>query len=46
MARDLPNKPPEGFPTFDLTKPETDFQLQQGLALARALADQRRASAH
>jgi len=46
MAKDLPNKPPEGFPTFDLTKPETDFQLQQGLALARALADQRRASAH
>jgi carboxyl-terminal processing protease len=46
MARDLPNKPPESFPTFDLTKPETDFQLQQGLALARAMADQRRASAH
>lgn len=45
MARELPNKPPEGFPTFDLTKPETDFQLQQGLALARALADQKRAGA-
>ena len=45
IARELPNKPPEGFPTFDLTKPETDFQLQQGLALARALADQKRAGA-
>jgi carboxyl-terminal processing protease len=46
IAKDLPNKPPEGFPTFDLTKPETDFQLQQGLALVRAMADQKRASAH
>ncbi len=31
-------EPPEGFPAFDLTKPETDFQLQQGLALIRGLA--------
>ena len=46
MAKDIPPKPPEGFPTFDLTKPETDFQLQQGLALARALAAQKRASAN
>ena len=46
IAKELPNKPPEGFPAFDLTKPETDFQLQQGLALARAMATQKRASAN
>ena len=32
--------PPEGFPALDLTKPETDFQLQQGLVLIRAMAAQ------
>jgi carboxyl-terminal processing protease len=31
-------EPPEGFPALDLTKPETDFQLQQGLVLIRGLA--------
>ncbi|MDB5413399.1 MAG: peptidase [Rubritepida sp.] len=38
-------QPPEGFPTLDPTKPETDFQLQQGVALIRAMAasPQRRA---
>ncbi|MSP29754.1 MAG: S41 family peptidase [Acetobacteraceae bacterium] len=46
IAKELPAKPPEGFPTFDLAKPETDFQLQQGLALARALADQKRTGAN
>ena len=45
IAREMLAKPPEGFPTFDLTKPETDFQLQQGLILARALADQKRTGA-
>jgi len=33
-------QPPEGFPTLDPTKPETDFQLQQGTALIRAMAAQ------
>ncbi|MFL1462037.1 S41 family peptidase [Roseococcus sp. DSY-14] len=33
-------QPPEGFPTLDPTKPETDFQLQQALVLARALGAQ------
>ncbi|MDB5375924.1 MAG: peptidase [Rubritepida sp.] len=33
-------QPPEGFPTLDPTKPETDFQLQQGVALIRAMAAQ------
>ncbi|WP_424810375.1 S41 family peptidase [Roseococcus sp. YIM B11640] len=38
-------QPPEGAPALDLTKPETDFQLQQGLVLIRAMAStpQRRA---
>jgi len=44
MAKDIPSKPPEGFPAFDASKPETDFQLQQGLALARAMVAQKRAS--
>ena len=30
-------EPAEGAPVLDLTKPETDFQLQQGLALLRAM---------
>jgi carboxyl-terminal processing protease len=37
MVRDIPDKPPEGFPTFDPTKPATDFQLQQALAIVRAM---------
>jgi carboxyl-terminal processing protease len=45
VAERIQRQPPEGFPTFDATKPETDFQLQQALVLARALAasPQRRA---
>jgi len=46
MVKEILAKPPEGFPTFDASKPETDFQLQQGLAVARALAAQKRASAN
>jgi len=34
------HQPPEGFPTLDPTKPETDFQLQQGIGLIRAMASQ------
>ncbi|HEV7458829.1 MAG TPA: S41 family peptidase [Roseococcus sp.] len=34
----IQREPPEGFPTLDLTRPETDFQLQQGLVLVRGLA--------
>ncbi|MBY0335290.1 MAG: S41 family peptidase [Acetobacteraceae bacterium] len=33
-------QPPEGFPTLDPARPETDFQLQQGLTLIRAMAGQ------
>jgi carboxyl-terminal processing protease len=46
IASDIPKKPPEGFPKFDPLKPaETDFQLQQGLVLAKAMVAARPASA-
>ena len=44
IAKEIPKLPPEGAPTFDMTKPETDFQLQQALVVVRAMAQQRRAS--
>jgi carboxyl-terminal processing protease len=46
IAKELPNKPPENWPTFDASKPETDFQLQQALVLAKAMAGQKRVSLH
>ena len=37
--REESSKPPKDFPEFDQTKPDdTDFQLQQGLAVANAMA--------
>jgi carboxyl-terminal processing protease len=44
-AQQIPRLPPEGWPTFDPTKPATDFQLQQGLVLVRAMADAQQALA-
>ena len=32
--------PPENWPTFDAAKPDTDYQLQQGLTVVRAMAAQ------
>jgi carboxyl-terminal processing protease len=47
IARQIPEKPPENFPKFDLAKPDqTDFQLQQAVALAQAMAAQKSASAN
>ena len=47
IAKDIPSKPPEGFPKFDPSKPdETDFQLQQALVLAKAMATQSRVTAN
>ena len=45
MVERVQRQPPEGFPALDPTKPETDFQLQQAVLLARAMAasPQRRA---
>jgi len=38
VAQQIPRLPPVGWPKLDPTKPATDFQLQQGLVLVRALA--------
>ena len=46
IAKEIPSKPPENFPQFDPAKPETDFQLQQALVVAKAMAGQRRAAAN
>ena len=41
MVRDIPHVPPVGFPAFDPAKPATDFQLQEALAIVKAMpADQ------
>jgi carboxyl-terminal processing protease len=46
MAKEIPDKPPEGFPKFDAAKPDaTDFQLQQAIVLAKAMAAQSSVSA-
>jgi len=46
IVKQIPDKPPEDFPKFDPAKPdETDFQLQQALAVATAMAAQKSASA-
>ena len=43
IAKEIPSKPPEGFPKFDPAKPvDTDFQLQQALVVAKAMAAQNR----
>ncbi len=44
VVKDIPKLPPEGFPAFDAAKPDTDFQLQEGLVIVRAMAVQRRAA--
>jgi carboxyl-terminal processing protease len=44
IAREIPKVPPVGWPALDPDKPATDFQLQQGLVLVRAMAAQVRAA--
>lgn len=39
VAASIPKIPPTDWPKFDPTVPSTDFQLQQGLILVRAMAD-------
>jgi carboxyl-terminal processing protease len=47
IARQIPDRPPEDFPKFDLSKPDqTDFQLLQAVALVHAMAAQKNASAN
>jgi carboxyl-terminal processing protease len=38
-AKSIPDMPPANWPSFDATKPETDFQLQMGLKLAAGMSD-------
>jgi carboxyl-terminal processing protease len=38
VAGQIPQLPPENWPALDPNKPATDFQLQQGLVLVRAMA--------
>ncbi len=41
IAKTIPDKPPANWPKFDLTKPSTDFQLQQGLKVIDAMIAER-----
>ncbi len=46
IAKQIPDKPPAEFPKFDPLKPdETDFQLRQAVVLAKAMIQQKSASA-
>jgi carboxyl-terminal processing protease len=38
VAKTIPDKPPANWPSFDPTKPETDFQLQMGLKLLAGMS--------
>jgi len=43
IAKEIPDRPPEGFPAFDPAKPDaTDFQLRQAVAVANAMATRKR----
>ncbi len=44
IAKDIPNKPPEGFPAFDPAKPETDFQAVQAEVVLKAMVAQKHAA--
>ena len=44
QTKDIAAKPPANWPKFDPTKPETDYQLQQGITLVHDMAQQRRAA--
>ena len=44
IVKDIPKLPPENWPAFDPAKPSTDFQLQEALDVARAMAPSKHAS--
>jgi carboxyl-terminal processing protease len=46
VVKDIASKPPENWPTFDASKPDTDYQLQEAIVIAKAMAGQKRAEAH
>jgi carboxyl-terminal processing protease len=43
MVHDIVSLPPANWPKFDPAKPDTDYQLQEALTVAKAMAAQRRA---
>ena len=45
ITKAVPGRPPKDFPEFDPARPETDFQLQQALVIARAMAAAAKAGA-
>ena len=46
IVSSIPRLPPENWPAFDASKPDTDFQLQQGLVVVRAMAAQQQQHAN
>jgi carboxyl-terminal processing protease len=44
VAQQIPKLPPANWPALDPTKPATDFQLQQGLVLVRAMVAESKAA--
>ena len=38
IASTIPKLPPDTWPAFDANKPDTDYQLQEGLVVVRAMA--------
>jgi len=44
VVKTILSKPPDNFPEFDWAKPETDFQLQQALAVVSAMGEQKRSA--
>jgi carboxyl-terminal processing protease len=40
IASTIPKLPPDTWPAFDVAKPSTDYQLQEGLLVLRAMATQ------
>jgi carboxyl-terminal processing protease len=46
VVKDIPKLPPANFPTFDASKPATDYQLQEGLAVVHGMVGMKRASAN
>jgi carboxyl-terminal processing protease len=46
IVRHIPEDPPHDFPAYSPDRPETDFQLQQALVLARAMATEQASPLH
>jgi carboxyl-terminal processing protease len=44
IAKDIVKLPPENWPAFEAAKPETDYVLQQGLAVVRAMPPMKKAA--